>query len=47
MFVAQDESNSGPHSLNFMKTVVDELGLDSDNALHHVLRVAKLYRFFF
>eukprot|EP00961_Rhodomonas_salina_P042706 574319-Rhodomonas_salina.3 len=37
-YITLDESQNGAHSISFMKEVVDELGFDAENPLHHVLR---------
>lgn len=43
-FLSLDESLIGAHSISFLKEVVDELALDAENPLHHVLRAGQLYR---
>jgi hypothetical protein len=42
--IFDQDAASGPKSLNFIKQVLDEMGKDSSNPLHHVLRVAQLFK---
>ena len=38
------DSTSGPRDVNFLKEVEREMGVESENALLHVLRMSQLYR---
>jgi hypothetical protein len=42
--IFDQDAAAGPKSLNFIKQVLDEMGKDSSNPLHHVLRVAQLFK---